>query len=173
MPELLRNAIRLTSGAALLTLFLVATHVTASDPREGAVLRIALRTTAGTMQDCRKLSPAELEALPMHMRRPEVCESRALPYRLEVRVGGRPLLDRTYTASGIRGDRPLTVDEELALSAGTHDVAIRFAPALEPDGADKSTKSPPAFTFDAPVDFTEGRIRVATLDALGAALEIR
>ena len=40
-------------------------------------------------------------------------------------VGDQPLLDRTYTASGIHGDRPLTVDEELALSAGTHDVAIR------------------------------------------------
>ena len=163
----------------MLTLLLVVTHVTASDPTEGSVLRIALRTTAGTRQDCRKLSPVELEALPMHMRRPEVCESRAVPYRLEVRVDNQSLLDRTYTAAGIHGDRPLTVDQELPLPVGTHDVNIRFTPALadDPDGDagkdGETTISPPTFAFDGPIEFTEGRIRVASLSAKGAGFEIR
>lgn len=172
VPDFLLHALRLASGAALLTLLLVVTHGTASDPTEGAVLRIALRTTAGTIEDCRKLSQQEIDALPMHMRRTEVCEARALPYRLEVRIGDRQLLDRGYTASGIRGDRPLTVDEELVLPPGRHDVAIRFAPA--PGESDEDAKrSPAAFTFEGPVEFTEGRIRVATLDATGASVEIR
>ena len=172
MPELLQTASRLAAGAALLTLLLVVTHVTASDPTEGSILRIALRTTAGTMQDCHKLTQQELDALPMHMRRPEVCETRAVPYRLEVRAGERALLDRTFTAAGIHGDRPLTVDQELAVAPGTHDVTIRFTPALaEQHDGDKT--APPAFAFEGPIEFTDGRIRIATLNPAGTAFEIR
>lgn len=173
MPELLRTALRLASGAVLLTLLLVVTHVTASDPTEGSVLRIALRTTAGTMQDCHKLTEQELEALPMHMRRHEVCEARAVPYRLEVRVGDRVLLDRTFTAAGIHGDRPLTVDEELPMTPGSQKLAITFTPMPGEERHDGDRKAPPAFVFDGAVEFTDGRIRVATLNAGGTAFEIR
>jgi hypothetical protein len=180
MPELLRPALQLATGAALLILLLVVTHVTGSDPAEGAALRIAIRTTAGTMEDCHKLSAEELEKLPMHMRRPEVCESRAVPYRLQVHVGDRSLVDRTYTAAGIRGDRPLTVDEEFTVPAGSRDVTIRFTPALatgtvqsgRSDGG-ANPQASPAFVFDDAVEFLEGRVRVATLDTKAATFEIR
>lgn len=172
MPEILRSALRLGAGAVLLTALLVVAHTTTSDPTDGAVLRVALRTTAGTIQDCRRLTQEEFDALPVHMRRPEVCETRAVPYRLEVRIGGRPMLDLTFTASGIHGDRPLVVDEELMLAGGSHDVAIRFAPVLEA-GAAANDKTPPTFAFDGPVDLVDGRIRVATLDVTSTRFEIR
>lgn len=172
MPELLRNVLRLGAGAALLTALLVVAHTTTSDPTEGAVLHVALRTTAGTIQDCRRLTQEEFDALPVHMRRPEVCETRAVPYRLEVRIGGKPMLDRTFTAAGIHGDRPLVVDEQLMLAAGSHHVAIRFAPVIEA-GAAPSENAPPSFAFDRPVDLIDGRIRVATLDATSTRFEIR
>lgn len=164
-----RDAIRIATGAALVTLIAVAAHPTVSDPTEGALLRIAIRTTAGTVSDCRKLTQQELDALPMHMRRPEVCETRAVPYRLEVSVGGTPMLDRTYKAAGIHGDRPLTVDEEIGLAAGKHDVTVRFTP--DPDV--HAAKPPPSFAYTGAVELTDGRIRVATLNAAGTGFEIR
>lgn len=167
MTEPLTSAVRIATGTGLMALVLLGAHVRVSDPQQGALLRVALRTTAGTGQVCRKVGEAELAATPVHMRRAEICETHAVPYRLDVRSGTTVLLDRTYEASGLRGDRPLTVNEDLAMPAGLHDVTIRFAPVatLEPP--------PPAFEFAGPVEFTEGRIRVATTDAAGTRLEIR
>lgn len=183
MRELATTLLRLAAAAVLLTFLLQVTHTTASDPTEGSILRIAVRTTAGTTQDCRRLSPAELEALPMHMRRPEVCETRALPYRLHVRIDGRTMLEGTYTAAGIRGDRPLTVDEEFAVPAGEHEVAVSFLPestespdASEPTVAPGEVQAPepaPSFLFEGPVNFPEGRIRVATVTPTSESFEIR
>lgn len=181
MPESFRGALRVVAGAALMSALLTAAHGTASDPTDGALLRIALRTTAGTAHDCRRPSQKELDALPVHMRRPEVCETRAVPYRLLVRVDDRLLLDRSYTASGIHGDRPLVVGEELALRAGSHDLDIRFAPigdgadseSARLSGAPAATTAPsPAFVFAGREEFAEGRIRVAALNAAGTAFEL-
>ncbi len=169
MRDLATNVLRVAVAAAVVTAVAVAAHPTVTDPTEGALLRIAIRTMAGTVSDCRKLTPQELEALPMHMRRPEVCETRAVPYRLEVAIAGRPVLDRTYTAAGIHGDRPLTVDEEIGLSAGPHDVAVRFAPSADAHAA----TAPPSFSYDGTIEFPDGRIRVATLNAAGTGFEIR
>lgn len=168
MPERLQAAIRFASGALLLALIVVVTHVNVSDPTPGALLGIAVRTMAGTVQDCRTLSEEELAALPLHMRRKEVCETHGVPYRLEVRVDGEMRLERVYKAAGIHGDRPITVDERIGMEAGSHDVSIRFSPAK----ADASGKLP-VFTFEQSVALEEGRIRVARLEGLTGPFEIR
>jgi hypothetical protein len=162
------SVIRFASGSLLLALLVVATHVNVSDPATGAILGVAVRTMAGTVQDCRTLSDEELAALPQHMRRKEICETHAVPYRLEVRLDGEKRLDRVYTAAGIHGDRPITVDERIGVAAGLHDLSIRLAPA-EPTG----TASLPVFTFERSVELEEGRIRVAWLDGVTGPFEIR
>lgn len=181
MAEFLATLLRLGAGAVVLTAMLFAAHVTGSDPATGAILRIAVRTTAGTMQVCRTLGQAELEALPVHMRRPKVCESHAVPYRLEILCDDRVLADRTFVAAGIHGDRPLAVNEEFALVAGDHAVSIRLTPAehspetLGTDSTEKDSKAitSPSFQFADVVSFAEGRIRVATLNADTGGFEIR
>jgi hypothetical protein len=165
-----RNIVRATSGAALLAAMLLAVHRDASDPATGAILRIAVRTTAGTAEVCRRVSQEELEKLPVHMRRPEVCEPHAVPYRLLVRTGSAILIDRVYTASGIHGDRPLALAEDLSVEAGRQDVSIRFAPAATAAGAAPTSSE---FLFEGSIDFPEGRIRVATLETKSEAFEIR
>ena len=152
----------------MLALLVIVTHVNVSDPTTGALLGIAVRTMAGTVQDCRALSEAEMAALPQHMRRKEICETRAAPYRLEVSIDGETRLDRVYRPAGIHGDRPITVDERLGVTAGSHDVSIRFAPA---DPA--SSAQLPVFTFAQHVDLAEGRIRVARLEGTTGGFEIR
>lgn len=160
--------IRLASGGALLALVVIVTHVNVSDPAVGAILGVAVRTMAGTVQECRALSEEELAALPQHMRRKEVCETHAVPYRLEVRVDGEVRLDHVYRAAGFHGDRPITVDERIGVAAGAHDVAIRFAPA---DGAGDGEL--PVFTFEKRIDLAEGRIRIARLEGTAGGFEVR
>lgn len=167
MTESVQSALRIAGGFGLLAAVLAGVHVQASDPQQGALLRVTLRSSVGTAQVCRRVTEEELAVTPMHMRRAEVCETHAVPYRLEVRGGDKMLLDRTYEASGLRGDRPLAVSEDIPMPEGRHDVSIRFAPALPVE------PSPPAFDYAGTVDFPEGRIRLATLDPTGARLEIR
>jgi len=159
-------AMRIGAGAGLLSAVLLGTHVTVSDPAEGSELRVALRTTAGTVRDCRKLSESEMAALPMHMRHPEVCESRAVAYRLVLALDGHELFTRDYTAAGIHGDRPLTVDERFPVTAGEHTVSVSFAPA-------DAAADLPVFHLDTRADFPEGRIRVAALDGSTQSLTLR
>ena len=168
MREPLLSVVRVAAGAGLLSAVLVGTHVTTSDPTEGSELRVALRTSAGTVRDCRKFTEEELAALPMHMRRPETCESRAVAYRLVLTLDGIELFTRDYTAAGIHGDRPLTVDERFPIVTGEHTVGVRFAPADTAGSAGL-----PVFALDARVQFIEGRIRVAALDGSTQALTIR
>lgn len=168
MGRRFRPAARLASGTFLLALLVALAHVRLSDPLEGAVLRVAVRTTAGTSLRCRRLDDAELAALPPHMRRAEVCETRATPYRLRVTVNDARRLDRVYRAAGLRGDRPLTIDEAFAMTPGRHRVRVRLAPT-EGEGA----SGPPAYTFDAPVELPEGRVRLLALDGEAAAFTLR
>lgn len=160
-------AVRAASGGIVLGALLLALHVEISDPTEGAVLRIALRTTAGTAQVCRRIAEEEMEKLPVHMRRTEICETHAVPYRLEVRAGDTTLLDRTYEASGLRGDRPLTVNENLGLAAGRHDVSIRFTPVVADGLAARD------FLYAGSIEFPDGRIRVASVNEATGTFEIR
>lgn len=152
----------------MLALLVVVTHVSVSDPTPGAIMGIAARTMAGTVQDCRQLTEAEKAALPRHMQRNEICETRAAPYRLEVRVDGELRLDRIYRAAGIRGDRPLTVDERIGVTPGSRAVTVRFAPV---DG--ETADDLPVFTFDQTVDLEEGRIRFVRLEGTAGTFEIR
>lgn len=168
MSELLLHVLRLAAGAALLVLAFVATHRTASDPTDGAVLVLAVRTMAGTVQECRPLTDTERATLAQHMQRGEVCETHGVPYRLELAIDGEPKLDRVYRPAGIHGDRPITVDERLVLPAGRRAIRIRFAPA---EAEDRSTDLP-AFSLDRTVVLEHRRIRIASLDGIEGSFEI-
>ena len=91
-----------------------------------AVIRLAWRTRGTRVEDCRRLTAAELERLPVHMRQEEVCEGRTLPYRLVVVLDGRTVVDEAVYPSGARADRPLYVYREFPVRPGRHDVDIAF-----------------------------------------------
>lgn len=91
-----------------------------------ALVRLSWRALGERVEECRPLSAAEREALPVHMRRSEVCEGRVLPYALEVELDGRRVLADTVRAAGAREDRPLYVFVELPVEPGTHRLGVRF-----------------------------------------------
>jgi hypothetical protein len=101
-------------------------HYTATDA-DRAELRLAWAARAPRVEECRHLSAEEIEALPVHMRREEVCEGRLASYRLEVSVDGHRVRRVRVEGSGARGDRPLHVYESIPVRPGQHTVRVVFA----------------------------------------------
>lgn len=92
---------------------------------DAASVRLSWRFRA-TMEECRELSEEELAELPVHMRRPVVCERRVPPHRLRVEVDGRLLLDEVVRSAGAQQDRPLYVFREISVEPGRRRVRVRF-----------------------------------------------
>lgn len=138
----MRRASRVAIGAALAVAAVVAmgglSRLQHTAEPERAELRLAWRTAVPRVVECREPTEEELRELPVHMRQDEICEGRAVRYRLEVRVDGELRHASTEGAAGVRGDRPLHVFEELPLEPGTRHVRIVFerADGTEPGAGD-------------------------------------
>jgi hypothetical protein len=135
---------------------------------DDAVLRLSWRLRGVRVEECRRLTPAELERQPVHMRREEVCEGRIEPYRLTVDIDGRRVEDVLVAASGARADRPLYVYREFRLQPGAHTVAVRFA--VE-SGSDDDERV--ALTWYDRAELRTGRVLLVTYDADARALVAR
>lgn len=145
-------------------------------PEAGAVVRLAWRARGERVNECRRLTPAELAKLPAHMRRQEVCEGRLLPYRLAVAMDGAPVVDRLVHGAGAREDRPLYVFEELAVRPGLHHVSVRFtlvgtAPAGDEQAGPPAT--PPRLVLDTAIAVDARRIALVTYDEERERLVVR
>jgi hypothetical protein len=128
---------------------------------DGALLRLSWRIRPERNEICRDRTPAELEALPVHMRTPRVCETRVTPYQLIIRIDhGRPDT-MALLAAGARHDRPIYVLRDSLLSAGKHHIYVNFGRA----GASAS-----AMHFDESIDLRPGRISLITMDDEGKKL---
>jgi len=102
--------------------------------RDEALIRLSWRTPGELVTECRRLTPEELERLPAHMRREEVCEGRMAPYRLRVTIDGEEVLDDIVRAAGVREDRPLYVYRELFVAPGEHRIEVDWEEVREGDG---------------------------------------
>jgi hypothetical protein len=114
------------------------------DPR--AVVRLSWRVLGQQIEECRRLSAEELQQLPAHMRREEVCEGRVAPYRLNVLVDGALADSGLVRASGARQDRPIYVFREISIDPGEHRLEISFIserPAVS-ERSDSGTEQAPA-----------------------------
>jgi hypothetical protein len=133
----------------------------ASDDQYG-MLRLSWRVRPERIESCRDRSQAELDALPVHMRTPRLCESRSTPYRLIVEIDdGRP--DTTImVGAGARQDRPIYVLRDSLLATGEHEVEVVF----EREDSLRTT----ALRFEEEVRFSAGQIVLITLSEDGKSL---
>jgi hypothetical protein len=97
-------------------------------PPDQALLRLSWRAQSETREECRPLTDAEKAELPIHMRVPELCESRAIPYLLRVTIDGSVLLADTVHGAGAREDRPVYVFREIGLAPDRHALRVDFVP---------------------------------------------
>jgi len=133
---------------------------------DSALLRLAWRTVGERVRSCRKLTAAELEKIPSHMRRTEECSSITLPYRLTVEIGERQVGDLLVHAAGARQDRPMFVFQEYPFEPGDHPVKIKYDRAEEPPaGAEAVGETPPKLELDTVITVGAREIVVVTYDA--------
>jgi len=92
------------------------------------LLRLGWRLAGQVNARCRDLSPEELSRRPVHMRVPRECANEVLTYDLKAVVDGRVVVQKTVRSPGLRADRPLSVEEDLSIAPGEHDVSVTFSP---------------------------------------------
>jgi hypothetical protein len=102
------------------------------EPGDDALIRLSWRTATAFVEECRTVSPEELERMPVHMRREQICEGRLLPYRLEVELDGETVINNWVHGAGARQDRPLSVFQEIRVRPGAHHVRVRWIPDVRP-----------------------------------------
>jgi hypothetical protein len=134
---------------------------------EGAVLRLAWRSNIQAEQSCRPRTPAELEALPVHMRTPEICTADRASFRLVVRLDDRQADTVPVAPGGAKGDRPVFVLREVTLPPGVHRVRVSFE--REANGSAEGH----TLRLDTTLVFTAGAIHLVTLDAEARRLVVR
>jgi hypothetical protein len=143
-------------------------------PGDEAELRLTWRARAAPAEECRRLTEAEQEALPVHMRREVVCEGRVASYALEVVVDGVVTHQRVVEGAGARGDRPLYVYDALRLAPGHHDVHVVFERvngASAPE--DRAGGVPDRLELRERIEVGAGDVVLVTYDAANRRLVVR
>ncbi len=184
MTPLVRWTGGIVAAAGVLVLVRFLSFLTYTFDRDaGSIVRLAWRARGETVRDCRRLTPAELAKLPVHMRQEQVCEGRVLPYRLRVELDRVRAVDRLIHGAGAREDRPLYVLQDLPVRPGVHRLAVLFAlerPSTAPDrpGEGEEEESPRLATpaqlaFDTTLTVATRRILLVTYDEERERLVVR
>ncbi len=87
-------------------------------------LRLSLVHTTQRLKPCRRLSPAELQALPPNMRNVEQCERARAPARTWIELAGRPLLDATVMPKGLHNDGRVYLHRRWSMPAGRYSLVL-------------------------------------------------
>jgi hypothetical protein len=130
-----------------------------------ALLKVALKHVATANDPGVTLSHEELEKLPRHMRPQGGVTGAGGPRRdttVRVTLDGRAVLERTYRPTGLRGDGPTFVYEEVALRPGRYHLEAFLTEAGGP-GTRRDAPSPLERRFEADVDVTPGRVLLLEL----------
>ena len=140
-----------------------------------AVLRLSWRAIGRELEQCRPLSAEEIARQPAHMRQTQKCERVVEPYRLEVLIDDSVRVDTAYQPTGARGDRPLYVLRDFLVSAGRHEVEVRFyeVEAAAHISAEQRSHFPDAVTFSSAIEFVPRRIALVTYDADSRTLVLK
>jgi coenzyme F420-reducing hydrogenase delta subunit len=142
-----RRVIAAAATVAALLLLRAGSWVPVATAAEGARLRLSWSARPERIEQCRRLSDAELAELPQHMRMRWSCEGKSASYLLSARVDGRAVELDTVRGGGLRHDRPLHLFREYAMPAGTHRLVVALqrievpSPADSGDGSTDATGS--------------------------------
>lgn len=125
------------------------------------LLRLSWRLRGDRVEHCRPRTQAELDALPVHMRTPEICEGRLVAYRLIVQVDRARSDTVRIMPGGARGDRPVFVLRDTPLAPGPHHVRVSFT--REDASDDDERASSGALAIDTALVAEPGAIHLITL----------
>lgn len=161
-------------------------------PPDSAELRLAWSARPERIETCRRLSDAELEARPAHMRQRVECEGRSATYLLTVTVDGVVIDSVVVMGAGLRHDRPIILLRGYEVRPGARAVRVAFARREAVETNDSVVDSTPAnarearealqrrgrrqaalpalLSLDRTIDFRDGEAVLITVDAGRLAL---
>lgn len=169
---LARHFVRLAVALGFLLGVEALAHLPLGRPAQGAAIRLAVRTAAGRIEICRDVSAEELAKLPLHMRQPRICAEQPVAYRLTLSVDGAVAHDARAERRGLRSDRPLVIDELVAIQAGRHELRVSFAPEVPPGTPESVAAGLPRGGLERSIDLPAGRVALVTWDG-SAGISIR
>jgi len=178
MSDLRTTGRRLLAGLFTMVLLAVVAwlgQIPFGEASPDSALRLSLRTVQGQIEICRERSPAELDALPQHMRTATVCDDHTPQYRLQVELDGRNVVDQAVIPGGLRGDRPLIVDRRLTVEPGAATLVVRFTAQSDASLAveqQQALERLPSYVLHREVTFEAGRITLVTLDDADGELQL-
>lgn len=175
MSAIGRHTVRGLVSLLLMGVVIVLGQVPMGQPTGRAVVRLALRSTQAKSEVCRDRTAEELEALPIHMREPRVCDVYAPAFRLSMTVDGERLIDRLVEPGGLKGDRPLILTEEVSLPPGEVRLAVNWVPDVEeppPVLFRKALADLPRFELEEDVELVADRVTLIELDDASDTLRI-
>ena len=149
--------------AALLALSWCSRVPVAESNVDHGLLRLSWRMAGRSSEHCRQRTDAELAALALHMRTPQVCERRGVSYRLIVEIDEARADTTVLKPAGAMGDRPVFVLHEARLTPGEHRVGVRLEPITHGPRAN-------TLTFDEEIRFTRNTVELITLSENGNGL---
>lgn len=124
------RARHLAAGGALsLALVLATAAVSAwpawqSLPPDMALVRLSF--THSGVRSCRDRTEAELANLPANMRSSQICDRRRAPVRIEMDIGGQPVIAADLPPSGLAGSGPSRIYRRIEVPAGSHHLVLRM-----------------------------------------------
>jgi coenzyme F420-reducing hydrogenase delta subunit len=133
----------LTAGVGL-ALTAALSRVPATWGRSDPLLRLSWRIVAPVETTCRRLTDAELQGLPAHMRNPQKCEAVTFPVKWSIRMDGAEIAAAEEKTQGVGGQTVIFIDRDLVIPAGRH----HFEATLEALGGSTAGK-PDTHVFDA------------------------
>lgn len=126
-----------------------------------ALLRLSWRMRGERIQQCRDRTQAELAALPVHMRTPQICESRPIPYRVILAIDEGPADTTVVLPAGAKHDRPVYVLRDSTMLPGRHRIRVVF---------ERTDSAATARFLDQSIRFQPGHIELITMSDDARAL---
>lgn len=112
-------------------------------------------------EKCRELTQEELNKLPIHMRKKQVCERKRSPVKMAIIINDNKILEKSYKPGGIWEDLNSIAIEEIPIEQGEHFVKVLISdlPSQEWN-----------YSFEEKIKFDEWRKRVILFDKQGFEL---
>lgn len=101
-----------------------------------ALVRLSFSHAGAPIRPCRRLTQAELEALPPNMRKPTDCPRQRVPLVVEIEVDGERVYRDTLLPSGLHGDGSSTAYARFPVTPGAHRLTARLRDTPRENGFD-------------------------------------
>ncbi|MBK8907054.1 MAG: hypothetical protein IPM60_03880 [Rhodospirillales bacterium] len=109
-------------------------------PPDLALVKLSVAHAAQKKDECRRLTPEELEKLPPNMRKATVCGRERLPVTVELEADGETIYIDTVEPTGLSNDGPSRAYERFVLPPGRHMIVAKLRDTDRQEGYDYITE---------------------------------